>query len=324
MKKFFKKSLAFFAALVLIVPTVAIYASAITVPARPENKYVLDKSNVLTESTKQDIINKNHNLFQQTGAEVVVVAVDFISGDDSEQYAYEIFNKWGIGSSQRNNGLILMFATGEDRVYAMPGDGIKSLFTSSVLDDMIKTYFDKPYYSKDYDEAVRAFTESAFSKLDTYYASYTDEYTNQGESYQQGGRSGAGFVLSGIISAGKLFVAIFVIIIILVIVFRAPRGGGGGGYGGGGGGGFWTGWMMGRSSYPHYRRHHHHHHHHGHHGGHGHGGSPWGGSSGGFGGFGGGGRSSGGGSGRGFGGGGFGGGGGFSGGGRSGGGGAGR
>lgn len=322
MKKIGRKGLSFFIAVVIAVGALwpaSASAKELSVPSRPSNQYVLDQAQVLSDTTEQDIIQRNESLFRDTGAQIVVAAVDFISGDDSEAYAYEIFNTWGIGSSQRNNGLLLVFATAENKVFAMAGDGIKNLFTPSVLESMLESDFYELYDAGNYDEGVRSFFDNAYQKLRSYYASYQDEYTNnQGTSYVQGGQtktSAFGVISTVAKVAGRV---LFIVILILLLVALFGRRGGGGGYGGGGGGGFWNGWLMGNLMRPRY------------YGGYGYrrprrpppggfGGGGFGG--GGFGGFGGGGSSGGGGAGRGFGGGG---GGGFSGGGHSGGGGAGR
>ena len=41
-----------------------------------------DEAGVLSEETEQEIIDTNNALFEETGAQVVVVAVDFLGGED--------------------------------------------------------------------------------------------------------------------------------------------------------------------------------------------------------------------------------------------------
>ena len=78
------------------------------IPDRPENKYVLDSAGVLSNSTERRMISENQELFEDCGAEIVIVAVDFLGGESIEDYAYRLFNSWGIGSAERNNGLLLV------------------------------------------------------------------------------------------------------------------------------------------------------------------------------------------------------------------------
>ena len=120
------RALGFFLALMmafcLAVPALAAY------PDRPENQYVLDEAGVLSEEIEQEIISQNQTLFQEEGAQIVVAAVDFLDGEDIADYAYSLFNIWGIGSQERNNGLLLLLAIGEDNYYAMAGYGIEDYF----------------------------------------------------------------------------------------------------------------------------------------------------------------------------------------------------
>ena len=96
----------------------ALPALAIVVPERPENQYVLDEAGVLSEETEQEIITQNQSLFEETGAQIAVAAVDFLGGEDIEDYANYMFNYWGVGDYERNNGLLLVLAIGEDNYYA--------------------------------------------------------------------------------------------------------------------------------------------------------------------------------------------------------------
>ena len=111
-KRVLTLTLALALAVVLAAPALAV------VPDRPENQYVLDQAGVLSEETEQEIISQNQKLFQETGAQIVVVAVDFLDGEEIDDYAYSLFNTWGIGSVERNNGLLLLMAIAEDNYFA--------------------------------------------------------------------------------------------------------------------------------------------------------------------------------------------------------------
>ena len=126
-KKALSLLLALALAFCLAVPALAAY------PDRPENQYVLDEADVLSEETEQEIIAENQDLFQETGAQIVVVAVDFLDGEDIDDYAYSLFNIWGIGSQERNNGLLLLLAIGEENYYAQAGYGIEDYFDGAKL-----------------------------------------------------------------------------------------------------------------------------------------------------------------------------------------------
>lgn len=142
------------------------------VPERPDNYYVLDEADVLQETTEADIIRRDEALFQSTGAEIVVVAVDFLGGEAIDDYSYELFEDWGIGSSQRQNGLLLVLAVGEEDYYAMPGTGIEDAFSGSTLQTMLDDYLEPDFAQGNYDAGVRKFFDAAYQTMEA--ISYDD------------------------------------------------------------------------------------------------------------------------------------------------------
>ncbi|MBQ5652923.1 MAG: TPM domain-containing protein, partial [Peptococcaceae bacterium] len=84
--------------------------AAFAVVEAPAEIYVGDYANVLSEETERYIIEQNQALAGATGAQIVIVTVDFLDGMDIEDYAYTIFNDWGIGDAEKNNGLLLLLA----------------------------------------------------------------------------------------------------------------------------------------------------------------------------------------------------------------------
>ncbi|MDD5938930.1 MAG: TPM domain-containing protein [Clostridiales bacterium] len=184
----------------------------------PANTYVGDYANVLSSETEQHIIDQNDKLSRATGGAIVVVTVDFMDGMSSADYAYECFNTWGIGDAERNNGLLLVYAVGENKVRAMQGSGIENALTSADLGDMLEDYFYDGYDAGEYDEATTAFFDAAYDWYDSYYggidaalssgtmAEPEPEYVVQPMPARRS-NPGAG-----------LFAVIFVVILILVIL----------------------------------------------------------------------------------------------------------
>lgn len=253
-----RKLASLFLTAVLFVFSVSVSAWA-AVPERPQNQYVLDSAGVLSDSTEQEIVTKNQKLFKTTGAQIVVVAVDFLGGEDLEDYIYDLFNSWEIGSAQRNNGFLLVLAVGEDTYRALPGMGIDSYFDGAKTQNLLDDYLEPDFAVGDYDAGVKKFFEAVLSEMNSYYAGYTDEYTQQAEEFVQGGsysqnhyetsyNSGmdSGEFFSFFWSVFRIIIIVF-ILVILVVVLRMFSGGGRGGPrgGGGGGGGFWTGMFLG-------------------------------------------------------------------------------
>lgn len=149
-------------ALTLSVPALAIVEA-------PANTYVADAAGVIDVETEEYIIAQNDKLSRATGAAIVVVAVDFMDGMSADEYAYECFNTWGIGDKERNNGLLLVYAVGENKVFAMQGSGIEDALTAAELENMLEDTFYTDYDAQEYDTATRTFFDAAYDWFDSYY-----------------------------------------------------------------------------------------------------------------------------------------------------------
>ena len=264
-KRKWKRVLALLAALTLAV-TLALPAAA-SIPSRPSDEVcILDAAGVLSDDLESTLNRRNLQLFESTGAEIAVAAVDFTDGQAIDDYAFTLFSIWGIGSRERNNGLLLVLAIGEEDYYALPGYGIEDTFTGGKLRELLDDYLEEDFAAGNYSAGVQKFYDAAYAILETY--PYHDSYTAQSK-FQQGGSYEDYSIYSspeteeepepeylpslpsrlgrffgrwlGFVVIGGVIVAV-----ILLVRLLSRRGGGGGtGYGGGGGGDFWRGMMIG-------------------------------------------------------------------------------
>ena len=90
---------------VCVLPAIAQGTPDVVEPT--EQFYVADYADVIDEATEQLIVEESAKLCDETGAQVVVVTVDFIGESTIEEYARALFNKWGIGDKDKNNGVLL-------------------------------------------------------------------------------------------------------------------------------------------------------------------------------------------------------------------------
>lgn len=105
-------------------------------------RYVADEADVLSSETEQYIIDKNQSLFEDTGGEIVVVSVDFMDGMDAADYAMAVAESWGgIGDESLNNGFLLVYAVGENKVWAMAGSGIEDALPASKIEGWLEADF---------------------------------------------------------------------------------------------------------------------------------------------------------------------------------------
>ena len=117
--------------------------------------FVNDYAEVLSEDTKKYIMQTNQELEQKTGAQIVVVTVTSLDGQDLESYATELFRKFGIGDSKKNNGVLLLCSTGDRKFRIEVGYGLEGALTDGKTGRIQDEYI-IPYLKDDnYDEGIK-------------------------------------------------------------------------------------------------------------------------------------------------------------------------
>lgn len=201
-----------FLPLVLLAALFNTYSYAADIPSPDRCFYVNDFADVISVDTKEYICDKVSRLEDKTGAQVLVVTVTGLDGENIERYCRSLFNNWGIGSSKENNGILFLMALAEDDYWAMLGSGLENSFGNGTLGLILDYYVEDYFVKQDYDGAAKAFTDITVEKLCKIYNIVDDTDT---ESVTHNDTEG--FKLSIIIGALIFFLIIFFII---RLVFR--------------------------------------------------------------------------------------------------------
>lgn len=202
-------------------------------PAKP-NKLVNDYTNTLSAAEISALEQKLVAFDDSTSTQIAVVLINSLEGYDIADYSTQLFQKWGIGEQNKNNGVLILASLGDRKIWITTGYGVEGALPDAIakriIENEIKPYFRQGNYYQGFDAGTDAII------------SYTKgEYKND-KKQQARGRSGN----------GAFIVLIIIIIILIVISKRGGRGGGGQVIGGRGAASpFW--WLlmgagMGRSS----------------------------------------------------------------------------
>lgn len=216
---------------VLVLVLMAVPAFAVALPDAPTG-YVYDGANVLSSSTESYIERTGSALAEACGAEVVVATVDFTDGEDIADYAYDLFNKWGIGDKKANNGLLILLSIGAEDYYAEPGVGLTDVFTGGVLDAMLYDYLEDDFAAEEYDSGVKKVYARAVEILEDHYnVSYSAGTTNNANA----NNSTSGGILSGVqnvfsqarrVAVTRIIRFVFIVLLVILIIalsIRRPR-----------------------------------------------------------------------------------------------------
>ena len=194
--------------LVLAASPLAATAALGGVIGQSDSFYVADYADVITADTEQYIIEKNADLEQLCGGQIVVAAVDFLDGMDIEDYAYKLFSDWEIGDADKKNGVLLLLAIGEENYWCMQGRGLENKLTSGDIDDILWDYLEEDFAAGDYDAGVRSVFDALYDRIADIY----------GMSGQGTGSSGANGNESGYTAAADSFKKILKFVIIITLI----------------------------------------------------------------------------------------------------------
>lgn len=185
---------------------------AIDVPKPQPNTWVHDYANVISENTENSINALGDTLDENGYAQLVIVVVDFLDGYDVEDYAYTLFNEWGIGHSDDNDGVLVLVSVGDREYHMLQGSGLEKILRSSDLGQIADDELIPELVNNDYDNGLLLASSAISDHLLSYY--------NNGNAGESGETTDTGNIIHKVINPIPLFVSfIFEIIVFLVIMF---------------------------------------------------------------------------------------------------------
>ena len=144
-----KKLVAFF------IITVCICTNTFALPSPTNEFYVADFANLLSDSTKQYIINNSNALYNSTDAQIVVATLDSIDGKIEREYGIELARDWEIGGKDRNNGVLILLALAERKITVEVGYGLEGALPDSKTGRLLDQYAVEHLSMGDYDTGLR-------------------------------------------------------------------------------------------------------------------------------------------------------------------------
>lgn len=101
-------------------------------------RFVSNPSGVLSDDAVRQLDAMLAEIWRTTSAEPVVVAIDEADMDDVPTFATKLFEKWGIGKSDKDNGLLLLISRDQRRVELRTGQGMEGVITDAYASRLIR------------------------------------------------------------------------------------------------------------------------------------------------------------------------------------------
>jgi len=204
--------------------------------------YVNDFANVLSASAKQKLTALCAEVDSKAGAQIAVVTVSSLNGEEIEQYTLDLAMQWGVGPKDKSQGVMILFAPHEHKYRFEVGYGLEGILPDGKVGGFGREAVPL-LRQNDYDGAILLVTRRVASVIAADKGVTLDSLSGvtPPRANLEDNSSGSGITLHGIIIAIVLLV--FLGRLFLPFLFGL------GSYGRRGGGGWWIGPTMGGGSW---------------------------------------------------------------------------
>ncbi|MEK4486953.1 TPM domain-containing protein [Psychrobacillus sp. FSL H8-0484] len=201
----------------LSLPLLTVAASDIPDPI-PGELYVQDFVGALSETEEQQLEELGRNLDNATGAQIVVMIIESLQGQDVAQFGVDVIRQYGIGNKDKNNGALLIIETdptkkGNRDVYIAVGQGLEGALPDGKIGRILDEYT-YPFLEQG------ALNDAVFSTYQVLYNEVATEYGWDGELVEPKEPASS--------DEGFSFTTIIVIIVVIYLIYTVMSGGGGG------------------------------------------------------------------------------------------------
>jgi uncharacterized protein len=123
-------------------------------PRARDGTWVTDTSGTLSPQTVA-LLNERAAAFERdTSSEIAIVVIRSLDGLTIEEAAVKLFQMWGIGKKNRDNGLLWLWSTGDRRVRVEVGYGLEGALPDGKVGALRDQYVIPRFKADQFDQGV--------------------------------------------------------------------------------------------------------------------------------------------------------------------------
>jgi uncharacterized protein len=199
--------------------------------------YVDDFANVLSAGAKQKLTALCAEVDSKTGAQIAVVTVSSLEGQEIEDYSIALATQWGIGPKDKSRGVMILFAPTEHKYRFEVGYGLEEILPDGKVGEFGREAVPL-LRQNNYDAAVLLMTQRVASVIAANKGVTLDTLSGVApppvETHMRSSGSGITF--------NEIFFGMFILFFLFRLIFGHSNSGRRGG-----GSGWWIGPMIGGS-----------------------------------------------------------------------------
>lgn len=150
-------------------------------PSLPEKpnppRLVNDFASLLNTSSSNSLEKKLSNYNDSTSTQIAVVIIPSLDGWEIADYTFRIAEKWGIGNKEHDNGMLILVAVEERKVFIATGYGIEEKIPDAIAKRIITNIIVPEFSKGDFFNGLDLATDEIISRLS---GTYKAERKTQG------------------------------------------------------------------------------------------------------------------------------------------------
>lgn len=111
---------------------------------------------ILSAAAVDSIDRMLYSLREDRTAEVAVVAVGSIGSEEVFEFSHSLFQKWGIGEKERNNGLLMILVLDQREIRFITGYGVEGILPDALCRRIQAQYMLPSFREEDWDGGMVA------------------------------------------------------------------------------------------------------------------------------------------------------------------------
>ncbi len=132
---------------------------------KPNNTHVVDAANLLDAPTEAALDARLAGFEKQTGRQFVVTTIPDLQGYPIEDYGYRLGRAWGVGSKDKDDGVLLIVAPKDRKVRIEVGYGLEPVLTDAYASVIINRAIVPKFKAGDYPGGILAGADAVMAQL---------------------------------------------------------------------------------------------------------------------------------------------------------------
>lgn len=183
------------------------------IPDKPKLETSLyDYANLLSPAEKSNLENKLIKYSDTTSTQIVIAVIKTTRGENIGLLAPRWGQTWGVGQAKEDNGVFVLLATDDRKIWIAPGYGVEHKLTAGITGELIRNIIIPEFKKGDYYGGLNKGTDAIFKVLQGEY-----------KGTRQSSKNNNDFPIGG------LFMLFIIFLFIIIAFSKNKRGGGKGG-----------------------------------------------------------------------------------------------